>query len=297
MKILIAGGSGFIGQHLIRTLQRSTNNSITILSRNKPKKKSSCKYALWTDPQLPKLIGEQDVIINLCGESVMDRRWSEKRKKSLETSRVQTTLRLVKMINLSPNSQTLIQASGIGYYGTSGDAFLDESSKQGKDYLAQLCYRWENELKKLNKKNRSVTLRIGLVLANNGGALPRMLTPLRLGLGGPLASGLQWVSWIHVKDLTFMILSIIKNSSFTGVINGTAPTPCTNYTLTKSVAKQLHRPSFFKVPARLLKLLLGERAILLNEGQRVISKRTSEMNFKFRYPFIDTALENILKHE
>ncbi len=297
MKILIAGGSGFIGRHLITALEQDRNKYfITILSR-KVSEPRSYTYVSWEDNNLPKVIQNHDVVINLCGEPIRDRRWSPSQKKKLEESRIKITRRLVTLMNLSSKPQTLIQASAIGFYGTSGDSFIDESSRSGKDYLAQLCRKWEQEVKKLNNKHRSSIVRFGIVLGRDGGTFPKMAHPVRLGICGPLGSGWQWISWIHINDLVHMILNIIKTKSFRGVINGTAPYPVINRYFMKSIAKELHRPCLFKAPKGVLSLMLGERAMLLTKGQRVIPKRARELNFTFQYPILEVALKELLTHE
>ena len=181
MKILIAGGTGFVGQHLISSLKKDNPHcSITILSRSKNLRNKS-NYVFWEDSCLQQIVNENDVIVNLCGESIMECRWSRKQKQKLEDSRIKKTRQLVNMVNLNSKPQTFIQASAIGFYGTETDSFIDESSPVGKDYLAKLCQKWENELQSLHHQNRYCIVRMGIVLGYDGGAFPKLVLPISLG--------------------------------------------------------------------------------------------------------------------
>lgn len=298
MKILITGGTGFIGQALCPTLL-AAGHTLTVLSR------SPDKVATLFDNQVAPLSTLQeledsdhfDAIINLAGAPIFGGRWTDKRKQILLHSRIDITQGLVKFIARSKTKpKVFLSGSAIGFYGDQGDNTVDEFSLGHDDFGHQLCTEWENEAEKAKKYDvRVCLLRTGLVVGKNGGFLQKMILPFKLGLGGPLGSGTQWMSWIHIQDHVGICLALINNAEFDGKFNLTAPNPVTNKNFTRILADLLNRPAFFKIPAWVLRLMLGEMSALLLGGQRVIPKRMLNAGFQFKFPELKTALRDVLK--
>ena len=233
-------------------------------------------------------------VINLAGEGLADRRWTRARKAALRASRVNSTRSLVAAIRgVSARPPTFIQASGVGYYGTSPDQTFDESFPPGADFLAQLCVAWEAEAHPCTALGcRLAIVRSGVVLARDGGALKQLVLPFKFFVGGPIASGRQYFSWIHRDDWVSLIAWLLHTESASGVFNGTSPAPVTNADFSRAVGRSLHRPSWLPVPGFALRLLVGEFAVDgLIHGQRVLPRRALEAGFSFRYPQIDEALK------
>ena len=257
-----------------------------------------CRVLPWdpvsSDLSLEKMEGI-DAVVHLAGAGVADKRWSEKRKSEIRESRIVSTRQLVDAFaKLETKPKVFISASAIGIYGDRGDKNLDENSDKGQDFLAQVCQEWEQEALKAESLGiRAVCLRTGIVLGNCGGALKRMLPPFRLGLGGPLGSGKQWMSWIHVSDLANLVIHCIETETIQGPVNAVAPHPETNSGFTKKLGQELGRPAFFPVPAFGLKLALGELSSLLLGSQRVSSRKAVDSGFEFRYPKLEIALKEI----
>jgi uncharacterized protein len=231
-------------------------------------------------------------VINLAGKPIVDKSWTEKRKKCLWDSRVSLTEELVKRIaaaNQKP--KVLISGSAIGYYGDTGDVIVDESTAAGSDFGAELCGAWENAALKSNI--RTCILRTGLVLDSSGGILKKMLLPFKLGLGGCIGDGKQWMSWIHIDDYVNIAIKLLDNEKAQGSYNMVAPEPVTNEQFTKTLATKLSRPAFLNTPAWFLKLILGERADLVLGGQRVSSIRIKELNYSFVHSNLDKAIETL----
>ncbi|MBI4062942.1 MAG: TIGR01777 family protein [Elusimicrobia bacterium] len=293
--IVIAGGTGFIGQALTREL-KSRGRDVLLLSRGPSGSRDGFPLVHWDvkagGGAWAKEVGAAQAVINLAGESVADGRWTKNRKKMLWESRIMTTRALIDgMEHLSPRPPIFINASAVGFYGSRGDEDLNEGASSGSDFLAQLCRAWEKEAVSAEKIGvRTVRIRIGIVLGRGGGALAKMLFPFRLGLGGRLGSGKQWMSWIHLDDLTGLILFILNQENIRGAINATAPNPATNEEFTKTLAAVLNRPAFFGVPGPFLRLALGEMADMLLTGQRVLPKKALALGYKFRYPTLKEAL-------
>lgn len=299
MRILIAGGTGFIGSQLTEKLVQEQHD-LFVLTRN-PERNTNTKqvtYIEWlrkgTKPekQLPSI----DAVINLAGESLNSGRWNEKRKQAIMNSRIQSTRELIRIIqNLPEPPGVLIQASAIGYYGTSSDeTFTENHAESGNDFLADVVTRWEEEAKKADSLLRTVIIRFGVVLGNKGGALPKMVLPYKWFIGGKVGTGRQWVSWIHVDDLVNLIDFSMKNSQVRGVLNGTAPSPVRNEEFGKTIGQLLHRPHWMPVPSFALRVLFGEMSLLLLEGQKVLPEKAMDYGFSFTYPKLDQALESIL---
>lgn len=300
MNVFITGGSGFVGSNLTRFLV-DKGFDVTIMARH-PKRargmpdKVNLLPADATQPgDWQKEVPGHDVLINLAGVSVF-KKWDASYKKLLRDSRLLTTRNLVDAIpDDAGTNMTLVSASGAGYYGPTGDEELTEASPPGSDFLANLARDWEAEAMKAQEKGvRVVTTRFGIVLGKGGGALTQMILPFKFFAGGPMGHGRQWVSWIHIDDLCRAELFIIENTGMTGPVNFTAPVPVRNSDLAKAIGKALKRPAFMSAPGFMLKLALGEFGSVLLEGQRAVPRALEEQGFKFNFPRIDKALEDLL---
>lgn len=297
MNVLITGGTGFIGHALAQHLSR-LGYSVTVLSRNPDKVAAICGPGVNAlgDLKLLKAEDAYQVIINLAGEPIFDARWTEARKKLIRDSRINLTEQLVDSIErMAAKPDLLISGSAVGYYGDQGDAVLTEQSVPRPDFSHQLCADWEQAAQKAEQFGVRVCLiRTGLVIAGDGGLLKRMLLPFRLGLGGRLGSGRQWMSWIHREDWIAIAQAMISDHSMQGAYNATAPNPVTNREFTQTLAYCLNRPALLPVPARLLKTLLGEMSELVLGSQRIIPERLLAQGFEFQYPDLVSALKQAL---
>jgi uncharacterized protein (TIGR01777 family) len=298
MKITLTGGSGFIGRRLLKTLA-GNSHTVHILSRHAgtnlpPGVKLSVWDALRSEPPSDALEGT-DAVINLAGEPVAQK-WSAAAKQRIRDSRIVGTERLIQALStISQRPSVLISASAVGIYGARDADVLTETSPTGSGFLADLCRDWEKEADMAESLGmRVVKIRIGLVLDKNGGALAKMLPPFRNFAGGRLASGKQWMSWIHIQDLAGMFKFAVENPVH-GVLNGTAPNPVTNAEFTRLLAAALHRPALFPVPAMALKAIFGEMAEMLITGQRVLPKAAQAGGFRFQFEELGPALANLLK--
>lgn len=294
MNLLITGGTGFIGKQLIQHLAENGHN-IIVLTRDKNRVSGNVK-AISNVNEINN--GDKiDVIINLAGEPI-SKRWSDKYKQQLLDSRVNTTKAIISLIErLEDKPKVLISASAIGYYGSHGDEMLDESSNPKDEFTHILCKKWEAEALKAEKYGVRVCItRLGVVLGKDGGALKQMLPAFKLGLGGRIGAGKQYFSWVHVYDVVAAFSFLIENQNEKGVYNLTAPNPVSNKDFTKALGRALNRPTIFPMPTLTVKLLFGEmgETLLLN-GQRVIPKKLNDSGFKFQYPKIDIALQDITK--
>jgi len=288
MKIVVAGGTGFIGEPLVRRLL-ARGGDVAVLTRH-PAKVRAGRPLPW---EAAGEAASADVVINLAGENVGGGRWTEERKKRIIASRVDATNALVEAVNSRPDPRRIfINASAVGYYGLRGDETLDETAPPGEGFLAEVVKRWEELARRAEGAARVVILRFGVVLGP-GGALGKMLLPFKLGLGGPIGSGRQWMSWVDRDDVLRMIEWAIDQQSATGIYNVTAPTPATNREFTRALGRALHRPAFMPMPAFALRIALGEMAdeILLG-GQRVVPARAAAEGFSFAYPELDAALRH-----
>lgn len=293
MRILVSGSSGMVGSAVVTAL-RSQNHTVARLVR--PGASSSPGDARW-DPvsgqcELPTMEGA-DAVVHLAGASIATGRWNDARKQLLRSSRVEATRHLVAALTrLQRPPAVLISASAIGYYGNRGDEVLVEESAPGGDFLAQLACDWEAAAFEAARSGiRVAALRFGIILAKHGGALPRMLTPFKLGLGGRIGSGKQWMSWILLEDAVAMIQSAIEDTNWRGPVNAVSPNPVTNAEFTRALARALHRPAIFPAPGFALRLLLGEMAdSLLLASQRVIPQKLSNLGYPFRQTELEPAL-------
>ena len=308
MRILMLGCTGFIGKSLIPRLI-SEGHELCLISRKNIdqlkinssfEKISFLKLNLaqersWNDINLLNQLKSCEVIINLSGEPITEKRWSEEQKLEIENSRVNTTSYLMNSLKKNAiNPKVIINASAIGFYGTSLDNIFDETSPSGEDFLAKLCKKWEEAASQKPFFTRLVILRIGIVLGVNGGALGKMLPIFKVGLGGPIGDGNQWMSWIHIDDLCDIIVNGIKDKKYSGVINAVSPKPVKMKEFSSILAKSLQRPNLLPVPAASLKLILGDSAKLLLEGQNIKSIKLNKF-FKFKYPLLEEAIFSLTK--
>jgi len=304
MRILIAGGSGFLGTHLTAALT-AAGNDVSILSRRAGPDSSGRQGGVRTIAWVPdgatgpwcRACGPIDAVINLAGASIGDGRWSPSRKAELVSTRINATRSLTRFIEqASPRPPLLINASAIGVYGDRGDDVLTEDATTGSDFLASLCRGWEDEARRAQgTETRVVLLRTGLVLDPLGGALPKMLLPFRLFAGGPFGSGRQYMSWIHRDDWVALVVWLLSAHAVGGPVNATAPHPVTNAEFVRTLGRVLHRPSWLPAPAFALKLVLGEMAgPLLLFSQRVVPESASRAGFTFAHPVLEGALANLL---
>ncbi|MFH7526147.1 TIGR01777 family oxidoreductase [Aeromonas enteropelogenes] len=298
MKILITGGTGFIGRRLVAHLK--VNHEVVVLSRQGSRAYTLLGHDIKVLDSLDRLddLNDVDAVINLAGEPIAAGRWSEQRKQLLCDSRWLLTEQLVDLIKLSTTPpKVLINASAIGWYGRQNDAPLDEQCQTPHDeFTHQLCQQWETLAQEARSRlTRVCIVRIGLVLGTDGGALPKMLPPYRFGLGGPMGAGNQVMSWIHVQDLVRAILFLLEHGECDGIFNGTAPHPVSNREFSQALAHTLRRPHLFFVPAALLRLMMGEASDLLLTGQHVLPARLQQAGFHFTYPELPQALTNLLR--
>jgi uncharacterized protein (TIGR01777 family) len=299
MRFLISGATGLIGSQLVRALL-AKNHQVAILSRKvHPQLNPIISSTVWdlsVTPQLIEAVGCADVIINLAGEPLAEKRWSVLQKQKIVDSRVQATKILVQAVIASKNKpHTFINASAIGIYGNRFDEVITEDSAAGSGFLAQTCMKWEEALRTLTGLGvRTVFMRTGIVLSTLGGALPKMLPPFKLGLGGPLGSGKQWLSWIHLQDQVGLYIYAAENNKVQGVLNGTAPHPVNMKQFTKTLGQVLHRPAIAPVPGIALKILLGEMSSLLLEGQKVLPQKAIAQGYAFQFPTLEGAFRDLL---
>jgi hypothetical protein len=301
MKILISGGSGFVGSNLTHLLL-DKGHEVTVMSRNPgkgsslpPQVKTLAADAMKPGPWQAEL-ALHDAVVNLAGVSI-NKRWDENHKKKLRDSRILTTRNVVNALSSEKNRvTTLVNASGVGIYGYTKDELLSETAPRGgTDFLSKLAQDWENEaIKAKDYGVRLVIARIGIVLGKDGGALAEMTKPFRFFVGGPLGNGKQWFPWIHVRDLCRAILFSIENTTISGPMNCAAPNPVRNADLAKAIGKALGRPSFMPAPAFMIRLILGEFGSVILEGQRAIPKALLDSGFKFEFTNINDALRDIL---
>lgn len=296
--ILITGGTGFLGRALVENWL-AQSHLVTVLSRNPLAATRLLGPKVHTAGDLNLLLpsgGHFDAIVNLAGEPIFGGRWTPERKKRLRDSRILLTEHLVSFIaNLPVKPEVLISGSAIGVYGDQGDNILTEESQEEIDFAQQLCADWENTaIEAENLGVRVCRIRTGLVLDNGGGLLQRMLPAFRLGLGGRLGDGKQWMSWIHRRDWLQVVHTLLHNPDLQGAFNATAPNPVTNQEFSTALAKQLRRPALLPMPASALKLLLGEMSELVLGSQRVLPQRLLDQGFEFQFPTLESALQQIL---
>ena len=289
MKVIIAGGTGFLGTALAASL-RADGHHVTIISR----RPHGPDQVAWTDRTA---LEQADALVNLAGTSLDSGRWTEARKAEILHSRVHATERIVNALSqVSRRPSVFLNQSAVGFYGAHGAEALTEESPPGSDFLASVCVAWEAAAMKAAWTTRVVLLRTGLPLDPSGGALPRLALPFRFFAGGRLGSGEQYWSWIHLDDWIRMVRWAIDEPGIDGPLNVTAPAPATNRELADALGRAMHRPAFAPAPAFALRLLLGEMAdALILSGQRVLPAKATRAGFQFRYPDLDSALQQIYR--
>lgn len=304
MRILLVGCSGFVGRALVPLLLEQ-GHRLTLVSRSarplpalehpqlQRLQADPAQAGSWQQPELQQALAAAEAVVNLAGEPIAEKRWSPAHVQLLHDSRIGTTRALVAALASLPESQrpqVLISGSAVGYYGTSDTARFEESSPAGADVLGRLCLAWEAEAQRAEPFCRVVLLRIGIVLAADGGALGKMLPVFRLGFGGPIGSGRQWMSWISRRDLCRVIATALSDAAYSGVYNAVGPQPCSMASFAAALGRCLGRPSLLPVPAPMLQLLLGDGARVVLEGQQVLPQRLQQQGFRFEDAELSAAL-------
>ena len=308
MKLLLTGCTGFIGRELIPLLIKEGHN-LTVISRQSKRKLQAiandqsvsviqmdpAESSSWDKKEIQTCLKNCEGVINLAGEPIAEKRWTTDHCKEITNSRIETTKNLIENLrNLRKPPKVLINASAIGFYGSHPQTEFNEDNIQGDDFLANLCKEWESSTKNKPRATRLLIVRIGIGLAKDGGALGKMLPIFRAGLGGPIGDGKQWMSWIHRTDLCNLINESVKNSAWSGVVNGVAPNPVRMNEFSNTLGHALGRPSLLSVPGPILKLILGDGARVVLEGQNVQPQRLNKLKFKFSFPKINVAFKAIL---
>jgi uncharacterized protein (TIGR01777 family) len=298
MRVTLTGATGLIGRHIVGALQER-GDEVTVVSRNPQKARDALgdvEAHAWQpldEPAPPAALRGRDGVVHLAGESIAQR-WSEESKRRIHASREVGTRNLVAGLAVAePRPHTLLSASGVGYYGPRGDEPLTEDAAPGDDYLARVCIAWEREAQAAAALGvRVVNLRNGVVLDKSGGALAKMLPFFRLGIGGPVAGGRQYLPWLHVDDVVGLYVSALDDGAWSGPFNAAAPDPPTNRDFSRALGRALHRPAFAPVPGFAVRLLYGDMAEIVTEGQRAVPTRALEHGYVFRRADLDAALRD-----
>jgi uncharacterized protein (TIGR01777 family) len=309
-RVTVTGATGLIGRALVPALQ-GRGAEVTVLTRDPARARAALDTAAgapleavrWeplSEPAPRAALAGRDAVLHLAGEPVAQR-WSGKARQAIHDSRVIGTRNLLDGLRdagepeIGQRPRTLVSSSAIGYYGPHGEEPLDEETPPGSDFLARVCVAWEREASRASDLGvRVVHLRTGVVLDPEGGALAKMLPPFRLGLGGPVAGGHQYISWIHVEDLVGMMLSALERESWSGPVNATAPEPVTNRVFSKTLGRVLGRPVLLPVPALALQLLYGDMAEMVTSGARAVPAKALVLGYEFRHPALEEALRSAL---
>lgn len=298
-RIVIFGGSGFLGKRLINDLKNQYK--IIVASRNPDmiKKVEGVEYTAfkYDTESFKEIIDGTNVVVNFSGASIAGKRWNDEYKKIMYDSRIKTTKMITDAISLCGNKpHTFVSTSATGIYGSRNDEILTEKSSLGNDYLANMCIDWEKSAFEAEKDNvRTVCIRVGVVLDKKEGGFERMIQPFRFFVGGRLSNGKQYLPWIHVEDIVSVYKEAITNTNIAGIINGTAPNPVTNSEFSSAVAKALKRPNLFIVPEFMLKIIVGEFAVFLTGSQRVVPHKLLKSGFNFKFKDFQSALKNLLE--
>jgi uncharacterized protein (TIGR01777 family) len=305
LRVTVTGATGLIGRALVAAL-RDRGQEVTVLSRDPARAAASLRagglapaavvgWDVLNEPAPAEALVGRDAVVHLAGEKVAQR-WTPRAKESIRESRVIGTRQLLAGLRAAEHRpEVLVSVSAIGYYGAHGEEPLDEEAPAGQDFLAQVCSAWEAEAAKASALGmRVVQPRIGVVLAPEGGALAQMLPPFRLGVGGPVAGGRQYVSWIHREDLVGILAAAVEDDRWDGAVNATAPEPCTNRELSRALGQVLSRPAFLPVPGVALRLLYGELATVVTTGARVVPAKPLVLGYQFRHPHLLDALRSAI---
>jgi uncharacterized protein len=302
VRVTVTGASGLIGAALLAEL-RAHDVNVTVLSRNPSQNPAAAdvetiRWDPLSEPAPTAALAGADAVVHLAGENVAQR-WTEQAKQAIRASRVTGTRNLLAGLAATEQSQrpgALIGASAIGYYGAHGEEPLDEDAPPGRDFLAETCVAWEAEAQRAGELGmRVVRMRTGVVLDREGGALKKMLLPFQLGVGGPVAGGRQYISWIHREDLVGLIIAALKDERWWGPINATAPEPVTNRDFSHALGHVLHRPSLLPVPGIALRLLYGDMAKIVTTGARVMPAKALVLGYNFRHSRLEEALRSALQ--
>ena len=299
MRILITGASGLIGTALQKSFEEK-GYEMLLASRSEPKSERDIQWnadAGFADEDLLRLEG-LDAVIHLAGESISALRWTDEKKKAIRDSRVHGTRTMIEAFaRLEKKPKVFISASAVGFYGDRGDEEMTETSSVGDTFLSEVSKEWESESRRAEDMGiRTVLLRNGIVLSKDGGALATMMTPFKLGVGGVVGSGKQWMSWVSLDDAVGIVDYALENENLRGAVNVVSPNPVTNEEFTKTLGEVLYRPTFLPLPEFAVNLVFGEMGdALLIDSTRVVPKRLLDSGFKFRYPEIKSALENAVK--
>ncbi|MEX2140365.1 MAG: TIGR01777 family oxidoreductase [Pirellulales bacterium] len=304
MRALVTGATGFVGPHLVALLDRPlilTRSAVRARDELAGQNVSFREFDLNSAPPPLAAMNGVEAVFHLAGESVAAGRWTKRRKQRIRDSRVFGTRHLVDALAQLPAGErprVFVSASAVGYYGSRGEETLTEDSPPGDDFLAEVCSEWEREATRAAELGiRTAMLRIGIVLGRGGGALAKMLPPFRLGVGGRLGNGRQWMPWIHVQDLAALFLHVAKTETIQGPVNAVAPELVRNLDFTKALAKVLHRPAVFPAPYFGLRILFGEFAQVLFASQKVEPRVATATGFSYRYPRLEEALRAALEHK
>ena len=293
MTVVIAGGSGFLGQKLARLLESQGHRVLTLTRRPSANPTQVTWNPNGEAGSLPSHLEGVDAVVNLAGENIAEGRWSESRKRALFDSRLLSTRTIVRAIGAcSRPPRVLVSGSAVGYYGPHGDEAVTEETPRGHDFLARLCVEWEQEARAAESKTRVAIVRTGLALDKDGGALAKMLLPFKLGAGATLGSGRQFMPWIHADDWASLVAWLI-DSDHSGAFNASAPVPVTNHEFTKTLGRVLRRPAVFRAPAFVLQAVLGEMSTMLLAGQRMLPARATQLGFKFIHHHLEPALRSL----
>ncbi|MDS7719928.1 TIGR01777 family oxidoreductase [Pantoea ananatis] len=298
MHILITGGTGLIGRHLIPRLQQR-GDTVSVVTRDVAAARDMLgeDIALWSGLAQQHSLDGVDAVINLAGEPIADKRWTEAHKRQLCESRWQITERIASLINASATPpRVLISGSATGFYGNTGDVVLTEDDPGQNEFTHELCARWEQlALSAQSERTRVCLLRTGVVLTREGGALSKMKLPFKLGIGGPIGSGKQYMPWIHIDDMVSGILWLLDDDACSGPFNMVAPYAVRNEQFAATLGEVMHRPTFMRTPASAIKLMMGESSVLVLGGQHVLPKRLEASGFRFRWYELQTALQDVVK--
>ena len=301
MRILITGATGFIGRALVPALQRE-GHTVVVWSRSEARARAGLGADIETVPAgsgpagMTAALERCDAVVNLAGEPILGGRWTAARRATLRESRVGLTAELVRALEAArQRPRVLVSGSAVGYYGDRADEILTEESAPGDGFLADLCRDWEDEARKAEALGlRVVLLRTGVVLGRGGGALAQMLPAFRLGAGGPIGSGRQYLPWIHLHDLVGVIVAALGDDRMRGPINGVGPEPVTSRDFAKALGRALHRPAVLPAPALALRVIFGQAADVLLASQRVVPAALERLAFPFAFPTLDAALADVL---
>jgi uncharacterized protein len=305
MRVTLTGATGLIGPHVIGALQQR-GAQVSVLTRDAERARKrlgdaglapveAFDWDLMGEPAPAQALEGRDAVVHLAGENVAQR-WSASAKQAIRESRVTGTRNLLAGLRAAEHAPgTLVSSSAIGYYGARGEEPLDEDAPPGSDFLAEVCVEWEREATKASELGMRVALvRTGVVLDKNGGALEKMLPPFRLGVGGPVAGGRQFISWVHRDDVVGMIVAALQDERWSGPLNATAPEPLSNRDFSRALGRALKRPALLPVPGIALQLLYGEMAEIVTEGARVVPAKPLVLGYEFLHPQLDEALSEAL---